>query len=163
MSQNNQIWCTFQLLKKHLQAEEHLQADIIFVCIHEFFIIHCGTMTCFNLGPVKKYAGMEFRSTFVFISLNWFLQTWLVAFTSEINTMNDLLHLESLCIPLSIIARTHRWLLCRDVDKETTQTCWIGTDQDREVACCIQHDCSVGNDAVSVSTWVHFFVLWPSP
>ena len=74
MSQTNQIWWSFQVLKKHLQAEP-LRANIIFVCFHEIFITlwHHDLL---QLGiDLKKYAGLEFRSTFVFISLKWFVQT----------------------------------------------------------------------------------------
>ena len=53
------------------------------------------------------------------------------------------------------IARSHRWLLCRDVDKETTQTSWIGTDQ--------EVDCSVGNDANYVGEYMECKFLYFDP
>ena len=76
MSQNNQIWTwrSFQLLKKHLQAEP-LRANIIVVCFHELTLWHHDLLQLEIDFFFKKYAGLEFRSTFVFISLNWFLQT----------------------------------------------------------------------------------------
>ena len=108
-------------------------ADWIFaskyICL--FLWTFHGTTTCFNWGSIKK----KMRDWSLPVDLLSFSFPWtdsyrLVAFMSEINTVNDLLLWESLCIPLSIIARSHRWLLCRDVDKETTQTSWIGTDQE---------------------------------
>ena len=124
-----------------------------YICLFFFYFLTFHNIVAPRLLQLgiefkKKYAGLEFRSTFVFISLNWFLQT------CGFYEWNK--HCEwSFTLGILVHPIEHN---CKDSSVTFVSRCWQGDDSDKlnwywSRSCCIQQDCSVGNDAMLVSTW----------
>ena len=135
-------------------AQEEAHADWIFaskyICLFLWTFITLWHHDLLQLGIdlKKKYAGLEFRSTFVFISLNWFQQTCGVYEWNK--------HCEwSFTFGMLVHPIEHN---CKESSVTFVSRCWQGDDSDKlnwywSRSCCLQQDCSVGNDAMLVSTW----------